>query len=237
MTMAPGVKSSPNPPSGPCRLIRPYTTRPTTTVGIAIRVLSIVMTQRLSGNSPMAMASPSGMPTSDANRIDQAATLTDVRTAAKTSRSRDRIRESEVWNDSRIKSIALLFPVSEEDRLAVYLVTGNDPQTFRAGDEIDEFHSQIVLHVRMLLRIDDDDAVGIEEPFLPFEEDDKIALFTLEGVIGAAVGHGIPPALGGHRDDRTHSLARLHVPVPLRFDSGTLPEFLLLDMGPRLVTP
>src|SRR6185369_4616531 len=98
---------------------------------MAIRVLSRVITSRLSGNSVMPMASPSGMPRSDARTIDQPATLIDVQTAEKTSQSRESMREREVPNDSRMKPTALFLPVDEEDRLVVGLVAGDDPLSFR----------------------------------------------------------------------------------------------------------
>src|ERR1035437_1417470 len=143
---------------------------------MAIRVLSRVIAALLSGNSSMPRTTPTGMPTRDAKTINQPATTTDVPTAENTSLSREKMRASEVANESWTKGMALFLPVHEENRVAMDPVTGDDPLPFRPGDEVDKFQCQVILDVGMPLRVHGNDPVGIEQPLFPFEEDFQIGL-------------------------------------------------------------
>ena len=75
---------------------------------MAIRLLSTTITTRLRGNWLTPTPTPTGMPNTAANRTDHAATPTEVQTAAKTSWSAEKIRESAVLKDSAMKPTAYL---------------------------------------------------------------------------------------------------------------------------------
>src|SRR5208282_93415 len=73
--------------------------RPRTTVGIAIKLFRRITASRFSGKSDKPIAIPIGSPNNDAITVDHPAVLTEVQTAAYTSRSAEKISENAVPSD------------------------------------------------------------------------------------------------------------------------------------------
>ena len=80
--------------------------------------------------------------------------------------------------------------VREEQLLAVDLVVGDRLLAFRRNQPVDEGLAELLLHVRMLGRVHQHDAVLVEQPLVAFDHDGEIAL-VLEREPGAAVGQHI----------------------------------------------
>src|SRR4030095_5370429 len=193
-----GVKSRPRLPSIPWRLNSPNTRRPRTTVGIAIRLFSRMTVSRFSGKSYKPIAIPIGSPNNDAMTVDHAAVLTEVQTAAYTSRSPEKISENAVTTDCANAPTHHLLLIDKEDRVTFDLVIRNDLLPLWTGDEVDELHCQLIFHMRKFLRIDGDYTIGIEKTLFIFEQNRKVGLSVPEGVVRSAIRERICALLGGH---------------------------------------
>src|SRR5690606_1620209 len=91
ITMAAWVYNNPQPPNGPCRLNKPNISKPTTTVGNAIRVFRILCSTDLPGNLLDAINNPSGIHKVAAMATDNTEILSEVQTTKYNSSSSDRI--------------------------------------------------------------------------------------------------------------------------------------------------
>src|SRR5271166_4791569 len=233
--MALGVNSRPRLPRTPWRLNRPNMRRPRTTVGIAIRLFRRITVSRFRGKSDKPIAIPIGSPNNDAIAVDHPAVLTEVQTAAYTSRSAEKISENAVTSDCANDPTHHLLLIDKKDRVAFDLVIRNDVLPVCTGDEVNELHCQLIFHVWKFLRIDGDYAIGIEQPLFTFEHNSKVSLSVPEGVVGSPIRERICALLGGHRDYFSHALACRAVPVALWCNTSFCPDFFFLLMRARLV--
>src|SRR5208337_642006 len=233
--MALGVNSRPRPPRTPWRLNRPNIRRPRTTVGIAIRLFSRMTASRFSGKSDKPIAIPIGSPNNDAITVDHPAVLTEVQTAAYTSRSAEKISENAVPTDCVNDPTHHLLLVDKKDRVTFDLVIRDNLLPLWTGDEVNELHCQLIFHMRKFLRIDGDCAIGIEQTLFTFEHNSKVSLSVPEGVVGSAIRECVGALLGGHRDYFSHALACRSVPLALWCDTGRCPDFFFLLVRARLV--
>src|SRR5258708_2355312 len=80
--------------------------------------------------------------------------------------------------------------VGEEQLLAVDLVVGDRLLALGRDEPVDEGLAQLVLHVRMLCRIHQDDAVLVEQLVVAFDRDGEVAA-VLEREPGAAIGERV----------------------------------------------
>src|SRR6266511_2185517 len=120
------------------------------------------------------------------------------------------------WPDAkqlpgRHPSRARIVGVRIEQLLAADLVIGNGSLAFRRDEPVNEGLAGLLLHVRMPCRIDENNAVLIEEPLVAGHQYVEIAA-VLEREPSAAVGEHI--GAGGGRDVErgAHALADLFVP-------------------------
>ena len=98
-----------------------------------------------------------------------------------------------------LKGLGSRAGVGEEELLTVYLEAGDGVLTFAADQPVDEGLSQVGLHARVLLRIDENDAVLIEEIGIALDEQPE-ATFVSEAQPRSAVGQCISPFAGGDAD-------------------------------------
>src|SRR5512133_2137666 len=190
---------------------------------------------RFSANFDKPIAIPIGSPNNDAITVDHAAVLTEVQTAAYTSRSAEKISENAVPTDCVNDPTHHLLLIDKEDRVTFDLVIRNDLLPLWACDEVNELHCQLIFHMRKFLRIDGDYTVGIEQTLFIFEHNRKVGLSVPEGVVGSAIGECVGALLGGHRDHFSHALACRPVPVALWCDTASCPDFLFLLVRAGLV--
>src|SRR5215469_9996916 len=127
--------------------------------------------------------------------------------------------------------------IREEELLAADLVVGDRLLTLARGQPFDEAHAERLFYMRMLRRVDQHDAILIEEPLVALDEDLQI-LPVLEGEPGAAIGEEI----GVHRrrrvERRSHAGAGLAIPAArdsLHIDAGLGPEALFRLVGAAIV--
>src|SRR5215212_9038141 len=123
--------------------------------------------------------------------------------------------------------------------LAVDLVAGDDVLAFRGNQPVDELLSQLLLHRRMLLWIDQHDAVLIEQPLVALDRDGELAAI-LERQPGAPVSQYIGVRRRRRVERGTHALPDRLVPVVLSLldvDASHLPEGELGDMRAAAIAP
>src|SRR3954467_5471207 len=120
--------------------------------------------------------------------------------------------------------------VGKEELLAVDLVVGNGALSFRRKDPVDECLPPFLLHVRVPFRIDEDDAVLVEQAPVALNGNRQVCPI-LKRKPGAAVGEDVRVHRGGGIECRPHALARVAIPRALilrDIDAGRLPE---LELG------
>src|SRR3954447_5879846 len=120
----------------------------------------------------------------------------------------------------------LLVRIREEQLLAVDPVAGDGALALARQQPVDEGLPKVLFDRTVLLRVDQDDAVLIEQPLVTFHHDVQIAA-VLERYPGAAVRQHI----GVHRrrgvERRAHALPDLPIPgafLPIDLDAGLVPE-------------
>src|SRR5574341_531419 len=119
--------------------------------------------------------------------------------------------------------------IGKEELFASYLIGCDGALPLRRDDPVDEGLAHLLLHVRVLRRVDENDAVLVEEALVPYHRDDELAP-VLAREPRAAVGErvGVHSRCGVER--RTHARARVAVPRPLVLgdvDARGLPELQL----------
>ena len=138
-------------------------------MGIAIKLLRRITASRFNRKLDKPIAIPIGSPNNDAMTVDHAAVLTEVQTAAYTSRLADKINENAVPTDCVNDPTHHLSLVDKKDRVTFDLIIRNNLLPLGTGDEVNELHCQLIFHMRKLLRIDGDYAIGIEQTLFTFE--------------------------------------------------------------------
>src|SRR5262249_47785011 len=124
-----------------------------------------------------------------------------------------------------------------EQLLAVNLVIGDCLLAFVGNEPVDELLAKLLLHMRMLGRVNQDDTVLVEQQFVALHHDDEVGL-VLERNPRAAVRHHIGSHGCCYVERGTHALPDRFVPRPsllLDVDAGGLPEVEFGDMGARAV--
>src|SRR6266550_22381 len=148
------------------------------------------------------------------------------------------------WPDAkqlpgRHPSRARIVGIRIEQLLAADLVIGNGSLAFQRDEPVNECLAELLLHVRMPCRVDEDNAVLIEQALVAGDEDVEIAA-VLERQPRAAIGEYIGVGGGGGVERRAHPLADFLVPGAFLLadvDAGSFPEIELRDMRARAVTP
>src|SRR5262252_978242 len=124
-----------------------------------------------------------------------------------------------------------------EHLLAVNPVVGDCLLALVRDEPVDELLAKLLLHMRMLGRINQDDTVLVEQQFVALHRDDEVGL-VLERNPGAAVRQNIGSAGCCYVERGTHALPDRFVPRPsLLFDvdAGVLPEFDFRNMRTGVV--
>src|SRR5215471_1110354 len=98
-----------------------------------------------------------------------------------------------------------LFALGPEHLLTVNLVIGDCLLAFVRNEPVDELLAKLLLHMRMLGRVNQDDTVLVEQQFVPLHRDDEVGL-VLERNPGAAVRHNIGSAGCCYIERGTHAL-------------------------------
>src|SRR5262249_43648491 len=106
-----------------------------------------------------------------------------------------------------------LFALGPEQLLAVNLVIGDCLLAFVRNEPVDELLAKLLLHMRMLGRVNQDDTVLVEQQFVPLHRDDEVGL-VLERNPRAAVRHNIGSAACCYVERGTHALPDRFVPRP-----------------------
>src|SRR5262249_43746486 len=128
-------------------------------------------------------------------------------------------------NWARYSGVAL-FALGPEQLLAVNLVIGDCLLAFVRNEPVDELLAKLLLHMRMLGRVNQDDTVLVEQQFVSLHRDDEVGL-VLERNPRAAVRHNIGSAGCCYVERGTHALPNRFVPGPsllLDVDADALPE-------------
>src|SRR6516164_1871515 len=126
-----------------------------------------------------------------------------------------------------------LFALGPEHLLAVNLVIGDCLLAFVRNEPVDELLAKLLLHMRMLGRVNQDDTVLVEQQFVALHREDEVGL-VLERNPRAAVRHHVGSAGCCCVERGTHALPDRFVPRPsllLDVDAGRLPEVEFGDMG------
>src|SRR5262249_44224629 len=122
--------------------------------------------------------------------------------------------------------------------LAVNLVIGDCLLAFVRNEPVDELLAKLLLHMRMLGRVNQDDTVLVEQQFVSLHRDDEVGL-VLERNPRAAVRHNIGSAGCCYVERGTHALPNRFVPGPsllLDVDADALPEISAMcvpELSPR----
>src|SRR5215470_12917201 len=130
-----------------------------------------------------------------------------------------------------------LFALGPEHLLTVNLVIGDCLLAFVRNEPVDELLAKLLLHMRMLGRVNQDHTVLVEQQFVALHRDDEVGL-VLERNPRAAVRHHIGSGGCCYVERGTHALPDRFVPRPsllLDVDAGGLPEVEFGDMGARAV--
>src|SRR5262249_52917731 len=130
-----------------------------------------------------------------------------------------------------------LFALRPEQLLAVNLVIGDCLLALVRNEPVDELLAKLLLHMRMLGRVNQDDTILVEQQFVALHRDDEVGL-VLERNPRAAVRHHIGSAGCCYVERGTHALPDRFVPRPsllLDVDAGGLPEVEFGDMGARAI--
>src|SRR6516225_7173706 len=130
-----------------------------------------------------------------------------------------------------------LFALRPEQLLAVNLVIGDCLLAFVRNEPVDELLAKLLLHMRMLGRVNQDDTVLVEQPFVPLHRDDEVGL-VLERKPRATVRHNIGSAGCCYVERGTHALPDRYVPRPsllLDVDADALPEIDFRNMRAGVV--
>src|SRR5215469_14146781 len=125
----------------------------------------------------------------------------------------------------------------QKQLLAVNLVIGDCLLAFVRNKPVDELLAKLLLHMRMLGRVNQDDTVLVEQQFVALHRDDEVGL-VLERNPRAAVRQRIGSAGCCYVERGTHALPDRFVPRPsLLFDvdAGVLPEFDFRNMRTGVV--
>ena len=69
-----------------------------------------------------------------------------------------------------------LFALGPEHLLAVNLVIGDCLLAFLRNEPVDELLAKLLLHMRMLGRVNQNDTVLVEQQFVPLHRDDEVGL-------------------------------------------------------------
>src|SRR3989337_1716174 len=144
-----------------------------------------------------------------------------------------------VSRPARTPNSALGAGIGKEERLAVDLVAGDGRLAFGADQPIDEGLPLLGLHLRMFGRIDQDDAILVEQLGVSFDQDLEIVLVG-KAQPGAAIGEGVGPFANRRVERGAHAGARLEIPFAARrlgIDPGILPNLKLGLVRPRIVSP
>ena len=115
------------------------------------------------------------------------------------------------------------FRVGEEKLLTLDLIAGDRGLPFGRDEPVDERPAHDLIHVRVPGRVDEHDAVLVEEPRVALDEDGQRAAI-LERQPRAAVGKRVRVHARGRVQRRAHPRARRPVPGPLRVDAARRPQ-------------
>src|SRR6516165_7833631 len=130
-----------------------------------------------------------------------------------------------------------LFALGPEQLLAVNPVIGDCLLAFVRDEPVDELLAKLLLHMRMLGRVNQDDTVLVEQQFVALHRDDEVVL-VLERKPRAAVRHHIGSGGCCYVERGTHALPDRFVPRPsllLDVDAGGLPEVEFRNMRAGVV--
>src|SRR5262249_49325365 len=130
-----------------------------------------------------------------------------------------------------------LVVLGPEHLLAVNLVIGDCLLAFVRNEPVDELLAKLLLHMRMLGRINQDDTVLVEQQFVALYRYDEVGL-VLERNPSAAVRHHIGSAGCCYVERGTHALPDRFVPRPtllLDVDADILPEIDFRNMRTGVV--
>src|SRR5262249_38297586 len=70
----------------------------------------------------------------------------------------------------------VLFALGPEQLLTVNLVIGDCLLAFVRNEPVDELLAKLLLHMRMLGRVNQDDTILVEQQFVPLHRDDEVGL-------------------------------------------------------------
>src|SRR4051812_38042500 len=122
--------------------------------------------------------------------------------------------------------------IGKEKLLPVDSIVGDRALALRGEDPVYERLSHGALYQRMPTRVDEDDAVLIEEPRISLEHDTEVAAI-LEGQPGPAIGQDVRVHPGGAIQRRPHPLPGVAIPrafLRADVDPGRFPDFELREM-------
>src|SRR5215204_2974629 len=142
-----------------------------------------------------------------------------------------------VWPISEL--LAERLRVGEEELLAVDLEACNRGLPLRARDPVDERLSEVVLHIRVLGRVHQDDPILVQQALIALDYDGQVAP-VLEGEPRASIGEQVGVAGRSHVQGCSHSLADLAIPRAshlTQVDVGHLPKSHFSQVSAREVTP
>src|SRR5229473_788234 len=124
-------------------------------------------------------------------------------------------RYSYAGDDTEVfPSRARVVGVRKEQLPAVDLVVGDRLLARRRDEPVDEGLAELLLHLRMFLRVHQRDAVLVEQALVAGHQDGEIAA-VLEREPGTAIGEHVGIGGGCHVERRAHALADLLVPAAL----------------------